>query len=64
VDLVLFGGAHRSETVYLVEEDNRRLQLACTIEQHAQLALGLTHPLGETVRTLAHEEAHLLLALA
>lgn len=56
--------SHRGEAVDFVEEDDGGLRLLGLLEQQAQLALRLPHPLAEDVGALAHEEGHLLPRLA
>ena len=64
MNLVLLGAAHRGKAVDLVEEDDARLHAASLLEEEAQLPLGFPHPLGQAVCALAHEERHVLPAVA
>jgi hypothetical protein len=44
--------AHRCQAIDLVEEDDGGLLALRLLEQRAQLALGLAHPLGQDVGAL------------
>lgn len=43
-------------TIDLIEEDDTRLASFCFVEEETQLSLGLSDPLGQTIRTLTHKE--------
>jgi hypothetical protein len=49
--------------VNLIEKDDRGLVGTGLFEKQSQLSLCLSHPLAQTVRTLAHEECHTLARL-
>ena len=46
------------EAIQFVEEDDGWLVPLGLLEQQPQLSLPLAHPLGQTVRPLAHEKGH------
>lgn len=52
------GRPHRGKAINLVKEDDGGLAALSLCKQGAQLPLSLSHPLGQDVRPLAHEEGH------
>jgi hypothetical protein len=56
MDLVLFRGPDRRETVDLVEEDDGGLGVAGFFEEKTKLAFSFSYPFGKAVCAFAHEE--------